>query len=415
MHSVVKVLVLLCSLTSTRFGSDWTSVVDGYVVSSTTKFHSFATLDLAAGLDKYIQHETQRLEIIKVARGWEEEVPVVKVRLQKLQNLSQQFAARKAEYGRLVENLNDFHPITALRLLSDYLDTWGSQVQNDTVYGFRFAEFLSNDDDSKLPRETDLQLAARAVVEIQYIHNLTTADIYSGNILGHKGTSLRPRDAYQLAKSASDLRHLRQALWWYETALNNTPAEEFSAKSIQNASYPVTVALAQLGVLHYGMDEKKKGVELLERASNLDPEDDDIRRLYLSHRSGNDVPPLVHSELGDFSFNWFRLCANASRTVLNPVKSYHVCRYRYSSVVRYRRYREEVLSRSPFLSILHDFLPAPQARQLINVSSSKLMDGRIIEGIGSSLVLAEGAVLNHMAEEALLYQRYPCFRYNGTS
>ena len=39
--------------------------VQGQLVSSTTKSKGFTSLDLAAGLSKYIQHETKRLEIIK--------------------------------------------------------------------------------------------------------------------------------------------------------------------------------------------------------------------------------------------------------------------------------------------------------------------------------------------------------------
>jgi len=39
--------------------------VQGQLLSSTTKFKGFVSLDLAAGLNKYIQHETKRLEIIK--------------------------------------------------------------------------------------------------------------------------------------------------------------------------------------------------------------------------------------------------------------------------------------------------------------------------------------------------------------
>ena len=54
------------------------------------------------------------------------------------------------------------------------------------------------------------------------------------------------------------------------------------------------------------------------------------------------------------------------------MKWYHVCRYRRSSLVPYRVYREEILSRSPFISLLHRFLSATEARQLVNVSIGKV-------------------------------------------
>ncbi|XP_076435212.1 prolyl 4-hydroxylase subunit alpha-1-like [Babylonia areolata] len=407
MQSAFKLLMLLC-VAATELLSRLPQT-SGELVSSTARFHGFASLDLAAGLNRYIQHETKRLEIIKTTKGYEEEVPVVKTRLQKLQQLSQQVLERQAESAQLRRNLHDFHPTTALRLISHFLDTWHSKLKNDTLYGFRFAEFLSNDDDSKLPREEDLQLAARAVVEIQYIYNLSTGDVYGGRVMGHQGTPLRPRDAYLLAVTSHSLQHLHLAVQWYETALNNTPPHdlELFSKGVLNASssspsaYPIPSALASLGVLKYGMNQKAEGLELLEKATDMDP-DDQILRLYLSHRYGRDVPPLVHSDVGEFRRRWFQLCANSSSEIVRPLKWYHVCRYRQSPQVPYRRYREEVLSRTPFLSVLHGFLSAPRAAHLVNVSVGKLVSGATLEGLGSELVLVEGAVLNHSVPAARL-------------
>ena len=59
---VFKILVVT---TVSEFWHSYVDSVQGQLLSSTTKFKGFANLDLAAGLNKYIQHEMKRLEIIK--------------------------------------------------------------------------------------------------------------------------------------------------------------------------------------------------------------------------------------------------------------------------------------------------------------------------------------------------------------
>ena len=51
--------------------------------------------------------------------------------------LNQQIRARKAEYDSLRQKLTDFHPTSALRMVSDFLNTWEDKLNNDTLYGFR--------------------------------------------------------------------------------------------------------------------------------------------------------------------------------------------------------------------------------------------------------------------------------------
>ena len=116
-----------------------------------------------------------------------------------------------------------------------------------------FAEFLSNDDDSKLPTQEDLKYAAQALTEIQFVYNLSTSDIYAGNVMGHMGTPLKAQDAYEIALASMKLSHFKQAASWFEIALNNTPEAEMSAKGVKNASYPVADAMAKFGILKYGV------------------------------------------------------------------------------------------------------------------------------------------------------------------
>ncbi|KAK7088276.1 prolyl 4-hydroxylase subunit alpha-1-like [Littorina saxatilis] len=391
MASVHVVFQFLLIATAANF---WHGQVQGRVITSTNKFSQFASLDLAAGLNRYLQHETKRLEIIKSSKGYEKELPILKTRLKKLQLLNKQMTARKAELDSLRKKLSDFHPTSALRAVSDFLETWGEKLQNDTVYGFRFAEFLSNDDRSKLPTKSDLLFLCQAVAEIQFVYNLTTSDLYAGKVIGQKGTPLLPKDAYEIAHASRDLSHLEQAAWWFEIALNNTPEAEMKSKNVGNTSYPFADAMAYLGALKYGMDEQQKGLKLLERASDLDPENDRILREYLRHRHGRDVQPLVHSDPGEFKMHWFRLCANASSTPLAPVKWYHVCRYRTSFRVPYKVYREEILSRSPFLSLIHDLVTPQEARRLINVSKDKI-GHPAVEGAESHLFNVQGTQLKN--------------------
>lgn len=55
-----------------------------------------------------------------------------------------------------------------------------------------------------------------------------------------------------------------------------------------------------------------------------------------------------------------------------PAKWYHVCRYRKARAVPYKVYREEILSRSPHLSLLHQVASDAEADKLINVALTKV-------------------------------------------
>lgn len=388
--SAISVLVTtLTSLSGQAVGAH------SHLLSSTSKFQGFAELDLAIGLGKYIQHETKRLEIIKHSKGYEEEVPIVKERLNILQRLNLDLNTHKAEKERLWKTITDYHPTSSLRLVSQFLQDWDDKLHNHTAYGFRFAEFLSNNDDSRLPNKTDLKVVATAVAEIQFVYNLSTADLYAGVVMGYEGSGLRPREAYEIGVVSMELRHLKQAASWFQAALNHTPEEEMGIAGAKKASYPMADTLARLGVLKYGMDEKGEGLKLLEKATELAPDDEDIRRQFLSRRFGRDVQPLVHSQLDPISVHWFRLCANATSVVKVPsVKGVqnHVCRYRKSTLAPYKVYREEVLSRSPFLSLIYNFINATEAGAVVNASGSKLTDSPV-DGVENLLYLVQGTQL----------------------
>ena len=73
--------------------------------------------------------------------------------------------------------------------------------------------------------------------------------------MGHKGTPLRPQDAYKIAVESWEMEHLEQAASWLETALNNTPKAEMSITKVKDASYAIADAMAKLGVFKYGVSE----------------------------------------------------------------------------------------------------------------------------------------------------------------
>ncbi|KAK7480053.1 hypothetical protein BaRGS_00028690 [Batillaria attramentaria] len=230
----------------------WKSTMSSasFLSASTTKLRDFLSLDLAAGLEKYIQHENKRLEIIKSAKGYEDEVPLVLVRLEKLGRLSHILASSQAERVKLQQqSLSVPHPTTTLRLVRDFLDTWSDKLRNETLYGFRLREFLTNDK-SELPSDSDLDEVARALAEIQYVYNMTTSDLYAGKVMGLQGSPLKPRDAYDVGRVSMKMGHLKQAATWFERAMSEIPATE---RASGNSSFPVAETLASLGIILFNV------------------------------------------------------------------------------------------------------------------------------------------------------------------
>lgn len=375
----------------------WTCTSSGASVlaTSNTKLQAFMSLDLAAGLDRYIAHEHKRLEVIKNAKGYEKEVPLVVERLQKLGSLNQILAARSADNKKLQQKrVIAPHPTTTLRHVRDFLDMWSDRLKNETLYGFRLREFLTNDK-SELPTESDIDDIARALVEIQYVYNLSTSDLYAGKVKGVQGLTLTPPDAFDLGRVSMKLGHLQQAAIWFEWALAGLSQEE---RESGNASFPVAETLANLGVLKFNLDEKDKGIQLLEQAADLDHESETIAQKYLSHRFGRDVQRLTETDPGENKKHWFRLCDSAtSATMLQTSqKWYHVCRYRRSPLVPYRVYREEILGRSPFVSLVHQLVTGPETDELVNTSIPKLKK-HAMNGAEGLLHFAEGTTINSKA------------------
>ncbi|KAK7480052.1 hypothetical protein BaRGS_00028689, partial [Batillaria attramentaria] len=83
----------------------------------------------------------------------------------------------------------------------------------------------------------------------------------------------------------------------------------------------------------------------------------------------------------------------------SPMKWYHVCRYKRSSLVPYRVYREEILSRSPYVSLLYQFINGTEADQIVNASVSNLTHGAV-KGAEGLLHFVEGASLGSSVEIA---------------
>lgn len=52
-------------------------------------------------------------------------------------SLSQELRARAVQREDVTRRLNDFHPTTALRHVSDFVNTWVDKMANESVYGFR--------------------------------------------------------------------------------------------------------------------------------------------------------------------------------------------------------------------------------------------------------------------------------------
>ncbi|XP_046543295.1 prolyl 4-hydroxylase subunit alpha-2-like isoform X1 [Haliotis rubra] len=318
--------------------------------SSMARYETFFNSEhqIVDGLDKYIRHETERLEIIKKSSGYEDEIPFVEQRIETLTSFYKQAKANASAVSDDARNLRIQHPTSTLVGFKNFVTNWTPFLHNETLYGFRFLEFL-NVTMKDIPDQTDLANHLGNIIYIHLFYNLSASDIFDGNIMGQKGSPLTVMDAYDLALFAKGTDKPRLALQWFQVTL------EQSKKIGNKTDINIPLLLTEIALLHGQFDDWDKAYPLVEEAFALNDTDDVVYKRFARvttenvprFRNFEDKPPVYWK-------NFTTLC-QANDTFKPPLKWFHRCRYRCSPIP-FKRYREEILSLSPYVSVFHNVI-----------------------------------------------------------
>uniref|UniRef100_A0A0B6XY49 Prolyl 4-hydroxylase alpha subunit domain-containing protein n=1 Tax=Arion vulgaris TaxID=1028688 RepID=A0A0B6XY49_9EUPU len=376
--------VLLCLLVSLRTtscagrtskhaGTD--SAPSESIVTSSYYVNTFASVNLTNNIYKYIQHEELRLRIIKNFSGHEKEVPFVKQRLAEFKIIHKSLV-KNVTAKRFLTSLRDNHPTTVLVATRNFLATWDSKLANTTIYGKRLQEFLEVNKTIPFPTRKDLNLIATALSIIQVTYNLSIIELTKGKVLGHKGEPLSHADCYDIGKVVLNLGLLDAALQWLEVSVKNYSLDKLNSSRL---TFNFSDALASIARIVFQKHDKTRALKLFEKANELDPDNLILYQEYVKHRFGRNVEALYELQIHDIEpwrKKFYNMCLNSTNTTLLSQQRAQLpklkCRLRSSKSIPYMVYKEEILSKSPYISLIFDVVTDSEVKRLKNDTLHKL-------------------------------------------
>ncbi|BFZ04496.1 hypothetical protein BsWGS_07535 [Bradybaena similaris] len=381
---MVSVLFVTLALLTTAAEAAYKSGTSGRmnspksIVTSSYSVEKLASLNLTSNLKRYIDHEQFRLRVIKNFTGHEEEVQFVKKRLADFKVIHKSLLKNATANEQLVKSLKENHPTSILAAVRNFLAVWEDKLANETLYGKRLREFLEQNITSPLPTRTDYHLIGKSLTILQTSYNLSISDLIKGEVMGKKGEPLSQVDCYDMGKTVLQTGLLDTAYQWLEAAVKGYDLEKINASML---TFNLSDALATLGRLAFKKKDQRRALKLLEKANELDPDNLVLYQEYVKHRFGRNVEPIPElniEEVEPWRKKFYAMCFNSTKParlkrqkqLQPPLK----CRYRLSKTVPYARYKEEVLSKSPYISHILDFISKNESETLKNETLSQLMD-----------------------------------------
>ncbi|CAG5121459.1 unnamed protein product [Candidula unifasciata] len=327
------------------------------VVTSSYSVRQLASLNFTSNIKKYIDHEQFRLRVIKNFTGYENEVPLVKKRLAELKIIHKSLLKNATANSTLYKSLLENHPTSIQAAVRNFLAVWEDKLTNTTLYGARLREFLEENITIPLPTRADLHIIAKALIILQTAYNLTVSDLIKGRVLGKKGEPLSQADCY-------DTGNMKLVCITYYSHI--------CSHSNHKHCQPWYC---------YMKKDQQRALKLLEKANELDPDNLVLYQEYVKHRFGRNVEPIPElnvDEVEPWRKKFYAMCYNSTKPARlkrqmlkhRPMK----CRFRVSKSVPYARYKEEVLSKSPYISLILDFVSTREAETIQNETLHLLTD-----------------------------------------
>ncbi|KAL8571206.1 hypothetical protein ACOMHN_010667 [Nucella lapillus] len=326
----------------------------------------------------------------------------VQMHLDKIRNLTR-LLTEHTRKGMGRHELRANHPNDFYRLVKHYINSWTSENIDREL----LKEVIKSEDVS-FPTSEDLTDAQRALVRLQYVYRLNASDMFHGNYSGHMGSPLDLEDAYRIGQHAVSTGFLAQGIDWLHvsadklrTALVDSGGSDdgghthvHSAADSDRLSRFYVKTLALLGRAYFYDNKTEMARRLYDQcnASNgdtthavtnlanvdalrveLEAENaDEIRKDYTMNVWGADEDDVSMS----------LLCAREKEQRVDTLRPYHVCRYKADAFIPYYRFREEILSTSPYASVFYDIIHESEIDRLKKLSKRTLSRGQTLNKDG---------------------------------
>nr|AXL97329.1 prolyl 4-hydroxylase [Conus miles] len=303
--------------------------------------------------------------------------------------LSQYYGILKADYQFQADHPNDFY-----LLVKHHVTTWfDSEIDQDYI---PVLEEVIKEQNVTFPILNDFPDAVLALIRLQYVYKLKAQDMFEGNYLGYMGPALDRVDAYLIGKQAFDTGYLPQAQMWLQMnvdllsdALENDkhdPSQD-GGSSIEELRAEYLFTLCLLGRTYFYMNDSETARKMYQQCNNpklTDNEDAEQLGKELEADNSTELLEKFASKILSSDENTSALCSREKDHRVTVIRPHHVCRYKSDPFIPYRRFREEILSTSPYASVFYDVIHDSEIARLKEIARKEgLRRGRVM-GTGVS-------------------------------
>ncbi|XP_076451216.1 prolyl 4-hydroxylase subunit alpha-2-like [Babylonia areolata] len=309
------------------------------------------------------------------------------------------FAKRVREFRQLPLQtfLDQFlHPNGAYLLIKSFVHTWPHVISADPAL-WSTADDATGSSTPLIPTQADVDGALSAMLRLQRIYGLSVVDMYAGDYAGFRGPSLSPPDTYSMGRQAFIQGLLREAVAWLElssagmggtagdvsrrgTADMMTSNESMTSNEDHfdrrlTTTQEKAAVLALLGRAHFLVGHEKKAKFLYERSLEMDPMNGDVLQLGQELEERLARNPVTESQV------WHRnmkvLCSRNKHQRVEKIRRFHRCVYKRSLVSPWLRYKQEILSLTPYICLFHGVARDREVKSLKRRVSGNMHRGRV--------------------------------------
>lgn len=272
------------------------------------------------------------------------------------------------------------HPNGAYHLIKLYTRDWQNVAVANPVFNKNIAHLKQN-----LPTNDDFQGACTALVRLQRVYKLHVQDMYEGNYAGHYGPPLHPEDTFEVGRQAFMDGFLNESVQWLELAVDKLREEDERLGSSLYHRARRGQAYGLLGRAYYFMNNTERAREIHDIGIAVDPQAGDLLQLQKELMGA-----LPTSEYGQVNEEWTQdlstLCMRDKTHRVTKLRPFNVCRYKRGLYLSYDAYKEEILSTSPYVSVIYDVVMDREIETLTGFVKGTMYRGMV--GIGKNATTA---------------------------
>ncbi|KAK0063544.1 prolyl 4-hydroxylase subunit alpha-3 [Biomphalaria pfeifferi] len=285
------------------------------------------------------------------------------------------------------------HPNAIFHVIKHFSEKYGTALGNKLDIFLHFAKrpkdivvsdeediFVSDEEDIFVSDEEDIHTASLALIRLQKLYNLSVSDMINGDYLGFKGPFLTSLDAFEIGLHALEDKDINKSLEWLHASLTKQSDGTYSQwKGEEKLDIATVKAIIGHTYLYFGKVEEAESLDnetkMLNTNHSLVLRVKNALRKTETEEDGAEL-----EERSRYYDNYTKLCRLQSQFYEEPPNDVRlVCRYR-ETLLPYYRFQEELLSISPFVSLIYKFTTDTESEFFKTAVRNKLERGRTFKG-----------------------------------